>query len=161
MKTETKIFKFKLTPALLALSIAVLALCGAGIGLSIWRIVQFGIHGFTDVIKYPFLIAVCVFCIALEISIYCKTQYAVSATELTVQFGFIRSRYAIKEITSLLYDRETDKLSVYFGEEFILLSVSQKWQETFVRTLMEMNPAIDYSFTLTDVPNEKKDKDEK
>lgn len=161
MKTETKIFKCKLTPALLALSIAVLALCGAGIGISIWRIVQFGIHSLTDVIKYPFLIAVCVFCIVLEISIYCKTQYAVNATELTVQFGFIRSRYALNKITALVYDRDTNKLSVYFGEEFILLSVAPDWQEAFVRALMEINPAIDYSFTLADVPNEKKDKDEK
>ena len=66
---EKKIYKIQLTTPLLILSIAVLALCLVGIGLSVWRISRFGVHNLTDVIKYPFLIAVCLFCIALEISI--------------------------------------------------------------------------------------------
>lgn len=159
--TDKKIYKIKLTPALLVLSIAVLILCGVGIGLSIWRIVRFGIHGINDVIKYPFLIAVCVFCIALVISIYCKTQYVIWGKQFYTQFGFVRTRYEINDVTALIFDRDTNKLSVYFGEEYIVLSVKNDWQESFVRELLNIKPSIDYSFTLSDAPTHLKDDNKK
>lgn len=161
-KPETenvKRFKMKFSPTIILLCIAVLALCGAGIALSVWRIVRFGINGFNDVIKYPFLIAVCIFCIVIVIGILIRSQYVVNEKAFITQFGIIKSKFAICEITSILLDRDLKKLSIYFGEQYSVLSVSPEWNEELVRALLAVNPNIDYGFTLTDPPKNKTDND--
>ena len=149
--TEAKRFSYTFTPVMLVLIIGVLLLCGAGIAVSVWRIVQFGIKGFNDVIKYPFLIAVCVFCIVFVVCVFIRSQYVVSGDKLITQFGFIKSSYDIKKITALTFDRDTNKLTVYFGEEYMLLAVNPTWNEQFVRAILDVNSSIDYSFTLTEI----------
>ena len=148
---EAKCFAYKFTPVMLLLIIAVLLLCSAGIGVSVWRIVQFGVKSFNDVIRYPFLIGVCVFCIVFVVCVFIRSQYVVAGETLTTQFGFIKSSYDIKKITAMVFDRETNKLTVNFGEEFIVLAVNAAWNEQFTRAILDANDAIDYSFTLTEI----------
>ena len=148
---ETKRFSYKFTPLMLGLCIAVLLLCVAGIIVSVWRIVEFGIRDFYDVIKYPFLIAICVFCIAFVISAFCISQYVVDNEHFTTQFGFLKTKYLIKNITALTFDRDANKLTINFGEEYAVIAVNPEWNEELVRALMDINSSIDYSFTLTDV----------
>lgn len=142
---------------IICLCIAILLLCGVGIGVSVWRIVRFGIKGFTDVIKYPFLIAVCIFCIVIVIGILIRSQYIVDGENFITQFGLIKSKFAIREITSVLLDRDLKKLSIYFGEQYSVISVSHEWNEELVRALLAVNPNIDYGFTLSDSPQDKID----
>jgi hypothetical protein len=148
------IFKIKFSLTILLLSIAVYILCGLGIIVSVWRMVKFGVHGFSDVIKYPFLVAVCLFCIVIVTAIFIKAQYVVDDKNLITQYGFIKSKFPVKTITSLLLDIDTKKLTVHFGEEYILLTVAPEWNEKFVRALLAVNPDIDYSFTLTSAPEQ-------
>ncbi len=149
-------FKIKFTAQMLWLCVGVFVLCGVGIALSVWRIIKYGIHGFNDVIKYPFLIAVCVFCIVLMISLLIKSQYIVDDKHFTTQYGFVKSRFIIKDVTSIVYNTDTKKLTLKFGEEFATFTVNPEWNEQLVRALLAVNPNIDYSFTLTDVPQNKK-----
>ena len=158
IKSQTvKRFKIKFSPIIIVLCIAILLLCGLGIGISVWRIVRFGIKGFNDVIKYPFLIAVCLFCIVIVIAILIRSQYIVDGESLVTQFGIIKSKFAIREITSVLLDCDLKKLSVYFGEQYSVISVSPEWNEELVRALLAVNPNIDYGFTLSDPPQDKTD----
>ena len=151
---DQQTFKIQFPNFIFALSIAVFALCGVGIALSLWRMQKFGIHGFTDVIKYPFLIAVCVFCIVLMICVLAKSQYLVCEDKLITQYGFIKSKFEISKITALTLDIQTQKLTVHFGEEFLVLRVCAEWQEKLVRAILAVNPDIDYSFTLASLPDE-------
>lgn len=149
-------FKIKFPKHILWLCVAVFALCGVGIALSVWRIVKYGIHGFNDVIKYPFLIAVCLFCIVLMISLLVKSQYIVNGKDMITQYGFIKSRFAVKDITAIVYDTDSKKLTLKSGEEYAVVSVDPDWNEQLVRELRDINPNIDYSFTLSEVPKPKK-----
>lgn len=149
-KLQEQRFKIKFSPVIIILCIAILALCGLGIGISIWRIVTFGIKTFNDVLKYPFLIAVCVFCIAIVVSLLIRSQYVVDEKHFITQYGFIKSKFVIKEITSILLDQDVQKLTLHFGEAYTVLSVSPQWNEALVRALLAVNPNIDYGFTLTD-----------
>ena len=158
---EATYFTIKFSKTVIILCIAVFALCGVGIGLSVWRIITFGIHQFNDVLKYPFLIAVCIFCIALVISILVKSQYVVDDKHFTTQFGFIKTKFVIKDVTSLVLNTEAKKLTVYFGEQYTVVSVAPEWNEKFVRALLSANPNIDYSFTLSDAPDDKQNNNEK
>ena len=147
---EAKIYKIQFTKIIIALAVAVLVFCTVGIGFSIYQITSRGIGGFYDILKYPFLILVSIFCIALVIAILVKSQYLIDHVYLTSQFGFIKSQYEIKKITSVVLDMDTNKLTVYSGEEFFVLSLHKDWNEAFVRDLIAVNPSIDYSFTLSD-----------
>ena len=162
--SKLQVFKIPFSKVILTLCVLIFALCGMGIGISIWRILRFGIHSFTDVIKYPFLIAVSAFCIVLVISVLIKSQYIVDKTHFITQYGFIKSKFRVETITALTLDTDNQKLTMNFGEQFLVLSVSPAWNEKLVRAILEVNPNVDYSFTLTDspLPKDKTDKkDEK
>lgn len=159
-KNETVCFKIKFSKTIYFLCVAIFLLCGAGLGVSVWRIARFGITGFTDALKSPFLIAICIFCIVLVVSILARSQYALDDKHLFTQYGFVKSKFVVKDMTSMVLNTETKKLTVYFGEQFIVLSTLPEWSEELVRALLKINPNIDYSFTLTDAPDEDK-KEEK
>ncbi len=143
-----KYFKYKFSKLIFILALAVIAVCIVGIILSILRIIENGIDGVIGALTSPFYILICVFCIILVISILIKSQYIIDEKHLITQFGFIKSKFIIKEVTSILLNTDTNKLTVNMGEQFFVLSIDPKWNEDFVQALREINPNIDYSFTL-------------
>lgn len=153
-KNDKQIFKITFSKSIYLLCIAVYLLCIAGIALSVWRIIKFGVHGFNDIIKYPFLIAVCLLCIVLVTAILIRSQYVVDKQYLITQYGLIKSKFAIKDITAVTLDSDSQKLTVNFGEPYTVISVSPAWNEQFVRALLAVNPNIDYSFTFSENKNE-------
>ena len=155
-------FKYKFTPTMLALAYAVIVLSLVGIAVSVWRITKFGIGGFSDALKSPFLILICVLCIVIVVAMLVKSQYTVDEQYYTTQFGLIKSKFQIKDITSLVLNTDLHKLTVYFGEQYAVLSIDPVWNDAFISALREVNPNIDFSFTLaekkdeTDKPEKKK-----
>ncbi len=152
---ETKYFPYQFTKTMLVLAIAVIALCIAGIGVSVYRIVRFGIRDFTDALQSPLLIVICVFCIAVVVCMLIKSQYIVDDTYYTTQFGFIKSKFLIKDVTRLELDTDTKKLTVFVGEEFSVLSLSEKWQDEFISAIRAVKPEIDFTFTLAENKEQK------
>lgn len=151
LKNEWKFFRYKLTPVLVLLSVLVILLSAAGIGVTVYRmILNGGVLTPTDFLKYPFLIAVCVFCIAIIVALLIKSQYVVTDEEFITQFGFIKTKYVIKNITAIEHDRDVNKMNVKFGEDYCVLSCNAEWADDFVRALLKVNPDIDYSYTLTE-----------
>ncbi len=147
---QTKYFKIQFSKLTYVLIVGILLLSLASIGVALWQIIRFGLHGFSDYLKYPILLLISVFCIVVVISILVKSQYAVNKQHLITSFGFIKSKFPIQNITSLLLDTDTKKLTVHFGEEFIVLNIAQEWNEAFVRAVLEANPNAEYSFTMTE-----------
>ena len=140
-------FTIQFSKTIIALAIAVICLCIASIIVSILNMKRLGLNGLSDYLKYPFLLLVSVFCIVIVVALLIKSQYIVDETYFISQYGFIKSRYEIAKITSAVLDTDVNKLTVYMGEEFFVLSLNEKWNEKFVRALLNVNPAIDYSFT--------------
>jgi hypothetical protein len=64
-----------------------------------------------------------------------------------MQFGLIKSTYKIKDVTKVVYDTDTKKLTVFNGEEYSVFPLCESWQEEFVQALRAVKPNIDYSFT--------------
>lgn len=147
---KAKYFKYQFTPTLILLSIAVILLCLAGMGVSIYRVVKFGVSGVSDAMKSPLLIAICAFCIVLMISVLVKSQYIVDETYYTTQFGFVKSKFPIKEVTKLELNTDTNKLTVFVGEQFSVLSLSPEWNNDFIAAIREVNPNIEFTFTLAE-----------
>lgn len=147
---EAKSFKFQFTPLMLILACAVIVLCSLGIALSIWRIVRDGIHGFGDVLKAPFLIAVCIFGIAVVIGVLVKSRYLVTKEYFITQFGFIKSKFPIKDFTSIILNTDEKKLTIYMGEAYLVTTIDPEYNNDLVQAIRDVKPDIEFSFTLTE-----------
>ncbi len=135
---------------MIVLACAVIALCLAGIALSILRIINEGIHEFADALKSPFLIAICIFGIVIVVALLIRSQYVITDEHFITQFGLIKSKFAIKDITSIILDTDSRKLTVYMGEEYFVVTTNPEWNNDLVQALRERKPEIDFSFTLTE-----------
>ena len=153
---EAKYFKFKFTPLMLVLAIAILVLFTAGIALSVWRIVQNGVYEVGDLLKSPLLIAICLFGIVVVTAMLIQSRYVVTKDTFITQFGIIKSRFNIQDFTSILLDTDSRKLTVYMGEEFFVVTTDPQWNNDFVQALREVKPDIEFSFTLTEKDNTSK-----
>ena len=145
-----KMFKYRLTPVMLTLAIAVLALCLAGIGLSIYRIVKSVPQDFSDYLKSPLLIAISAFCVAVVIAILVKSQYVVTDEFYILQFGFIKSKYPLQDVTSLELNTDTQKLTIHLKDGYTVLSLNADESNDFVQAVQKINPDVEFSFTLTE-----------
>ena len=159
---QTTYFRFQFSKAIILCCAAALALCAAAIALSVWRIFKNdGLHSFNDWLKYPFLILISVAGIIIVVALLIKSQYVVDDKNFITQFGLIKSKCALKDITSVLLDTETNKLTVYMGEAFSVISVQKSWNYDFVRALLKGNPDIDYSYTVKENKPDKPDDESK
>ncbi len=149
-KQQFKKFPYKLSPIMWILAFGVIALCLAGIVISVYRIVKFGLAQTTDYLQSPLIIAVSLFGIAVVVGILCKSEYAVGKDTFYTRFGFIKSSFPIKEVTSMILDTDEKKLTVYFGEQFMVLSMNPSWNDDFIQAMREANPEIEFSFTLAE-----------
>lgn len=154
--SKTNTYKILFTKTVIILAISVIVLCVASLAVSIYQLTRFGIGGFTDYLKYPFLMLISVFCIVLVISILAKSQYVVTDRYLISQYGFIKSRFDVKKITAITLDTDTNKLTLNIGEQYCMITTAKEWNEELVRALLKINPNIDYSFTLPTKSEDKK-----
>ena len=82
-------------------------------------------------------------------------SYIVTNEYFITQFGFIKSKFPIKDLTSIILNTDTNKLTVYMGEQqYFILSIDPSWNDNFVAALRKANPAIEFSFTLAEKKND-------
>ena len=148
-------FKFRFTPVMILLAVAVLVLCTAGIALSAWRIAVQGVHGVNDALKSPLLIAICLFGIVVVTAMLAQSRYVITEDMLITQFGLIKSKFAIADFTSVVLDTDSRKLTVYMNEAFFVVTTNPEWNNEFVQALRTVKPELEFSFTLTEGKNEK------
>ncbi len=147
---SAKYFKYQFTKSMLAIAFTVIALCAVGIAVSVYRLVEYGILDFLDALQSPLLIAICLFCMGLMISMLIKSQYVVDETYYTTQFGFIKSKFLIKDVTKLELDSDAKKLTVFIGEQYSVLSLSPQWVNEFIDAIRAVKPEIEFTFTLAE-----------
>lgn len=151
-----KYFKYRFTGVMLAMLIVALVLCAAGLIVSVYRLYNHGIKQFLDVLQSPLLILICVFAIAFIVSVLVKSQYVVTDKHYITQFGFVKSRFLIKDVTGIELDSDSKKLTVFVGEEYMVLSIVSEQNDAFVQAMRAVNPDVDFSFTLASTPKEEK-----
>jgi hypothetical protein len=149
-KNIRRVFPFQFNLLGILLCVLALLLCATGVGISVYRIIANGISDFTDTLQSPFLIAVSLFCAAVVISILAKSEYIVTDEELITRFGFIKSKISLSAITAIEHDRTAQKLAVYCGEEFTVLTLKPEWADDFTHEICAANPDIAFSFTMTE-----------
>ena len=145
-----KIFKYKFTKLTFALICAGIALCFITIGINIYSVATSDISEAAKIvypiIQYTLLFLIPAVMLVLLISLLLSSHYSLDENTLKTSFGIIKSKYNIKDIQTILLDRTTDKLFVYFkGNSFLVIVVKDELYEDFIDTLCKLNGQIEYT----------------
>lgn len=153
-----KIFKYKFTKLLITFIYLGLALSVAAAALNTYFLIADGIsqnaNPIYPILQYSltYLVAVLLFIILLSLLI--STYYAIDGTTFKTSFGIIKSKYDIEKIKSIVLDRTTKKLTVYFDEQtFIVIVVKVEWYDEFITSILKVNPDIEYTINSKEEPD--------
>ena len=161
------VFRFRFSPLLLAVMIVGLALCAACIGLTSWQLADFIRTDLTSVydwLKFFLLYFVAGFLAVLIVSMLVKSQYILTDKELILQFGFVKSKYAIKKIFSARVFKKSNKLTVYFDDfktKYMVIVVREDWYDEFVKELGSRNERIEFDYVSAEEEEEWKNNKKK
>ena len=138
-----------------------IVLAAVAAGVNTYFVITEGISSAANplypILQYSLLYLVAVLAAVLLISLLISSYYSIDEKYFRTSFGIIKSKYEISKIESVVLDRTTNKLSVYFDENtFIVISVREEWYEKFVSELLRVNPHIEYS-----ILSKENDSDEK
>ena len=159
-----KVFKYKFTKVTTILIYAGIFLCALCVGLNIFSIVSSDLSSSANIV-YPVIQYTLMFLIPLAlavilVSLLVSSYYSIDEKWLKTSFGVIKSKYDLKDIKTLLLDRTTNKLSVYFNNEsFIVIVVKEDWYDDFIDALCSANDKIE--FTINSKENKKDDEEKK
>ena len=145
-----KIFKYKFTRLIYALIAIGMVACAAGFGVNLWLCVSNGIPDTNNatftILRYAIMFIVTVVLFAILLSLLISSYYAVDNEHIKTKFGFLASKYEIKEVDSVILDRNTNKLTVTFkNDSFIVIVVKEQWYDEFVQAILDVKPVIEYS----------------
>lgn len=144
------IFKFRFTKLTLAFIYIGILLAAVAFGVNTYFVFADGIKTAANpvypVLQYTLMYFVCVLLFVILISLLVSSYYAVDGDKLKTSFGIIKSKYDIKKIETIVLDRTTNKLSVYFeGNAYIVIVVKPEWYEEFTDAILKVNPKIEFS----------------
>ncbi len=145
-------FPARLPALIIVACIAVIALGGVGIGLSVWRLLRFDVRAVFDTVRDILLLPICTFCILTPLTIMLRSGYTVTDKTVLQHFGFFRTRYEVEQITALVLNSEKGQLTMEADGQAVVILIAPDKAEAFTRTLLSVNPDIDYGFTLSDNP---------
>lgn len=158
------IFKFRFTKLTLIFIYLGILLAAVAFGVNTYFVFADGIKTAANpvypVLQYSLMYFVCVLLFVILISLLVSSYYAVDGDKLKTSFGIIKSKYDIKKIETIVLDRTTNKLSVYFeGNAYIVIVVKPEWYEDFTDAILKVNPKIEFSIKSKE--NKKDDEEQK
>lgn len=159
-----KKFKFRYSKLTVALIYIGLALSVAAFAMNTFYVITDGIktalNPFYPILRYSLMYFISVLLCVVLVSLLISSYYAVDKKYLKTCFGIVRSKYDVTKIETILIDRNTDKLSVFFdNNSFITIAINEEWYDEFSDALLAANPKIEFSIASKD--GDKKDNDKK
>jgi len=158
-----KKFKYKFSKLITAFIWVGIALSVAAFALNTYFVIAEGTgaaaNALYPILRYVLMYFVSVAAFVLLVSILASSYYLVSGTKFKTSFGIIKSTYDIEKIESVVLDRKTKKLCVYFEDKnFIVIVVKEEWYEDFISELLKANGKIEYTINSkeNDIDEQKK-----
>ncbi len=141
-----KTFRFKYTPTVWVLLIAVLILSASGLGLNIFNLVElYSLANTFKLISYAVIvfITLCLSIFVLSVIFYGK--YVIKGQTICVCFGFFKSKYKIDDIVCFSLFKKSNKLVAYFADQtYTVIVIDESFYDDFVLSVRKINPKIIY-----------------
>ena len=143
-------FKFRFTKLTTAFIYIGLALAVVAAVVNTYFLISDGVHADANpaysILQYTLMYFVAALLFIILLSLLISSYYEVDGNTLKTSFGIIKSKYNIAKIDTILLDRTTNKLSVYFeNQSYIVIVVKPEWYEDFTDALLKANPKIEFS----------------
>lgn len=160
---DMKVFKYKFTRLTTSFIYAGLALSVVGLGINIYLLCTTDFAASANIvypiIQHTLMFLIPVVLLVILISLLISSYYSIDGKFLKTSFGIIKSKYDIENIDTILLDRNTKKLTVYFkNENFMVIVVKEEWYDEFTEALCAANPKIEFSINSKETPDDPKDK---
>ncbi|MDE5943726.1 MAG: hypothetical protein K2H30_05935 [Clostridia bacterium] len=160
-----KIFKYKFTKLTKTLIYIGIVLCFAAFGINIFSIITSDVTASANpvypIIQYTLMFLIPVVLLVVLVSLIVSSYYSIDGNTLKTSFGIIKSKYDISTIDTVLLDRNTNKLTVYFkNNSFVVIVVKEDWYDEFIDALCKSNKSIEFSIKSKE-PDNKDDKKKK
>ncbi len=157
-----KVFKYKFTKTTNVLIYVGIALCFVALGINVFSIVTSDVKTAANpvypIIQYTLMFLIPIILLVLLISLLISSYYSLDDKYFKTSFGIIKSKYEIANIETVVLDRTTDKLTVFFkNNSFVVVTVKEEWYNEFIDALCKANRNIEYSIK----SKEPEDKDKK
>ena len=156
-----KTYKYKFTRLIKIFIYVGLALPAVALGFNTYSICVYDFASSQNIVypilQYSLMYFVAVLLFVVLLSLLISSYYCIDGKTFKTSFGIIKSKYDVDKIQSILLDRNTNKLSVYFDENtFIVIVVKEEWYEEFIGDLLHANRNIEYSITSKENDTDKK-----
>ena len=158
-----KKFNYRFTKLTLIFIYIGIALCVVGMGINVLTIATSDIASEANpvyrIIQYVLMFLIPVVLLIILISLLTSSYYAIDGKTLKKSFGIKKSKYDIGKIETVLLDRTTNKLSVYFNDKvFIVIVVKEDWYDEFIDALCSANRNIEFSINSKEKPDDDENK---
>ena len=132
-----KTYKYKFTRLIKIFIYVGLALSAVALGFNTYSICVYDFASSQNIVypilQYSLMYFVAVLLFVVLLSLLISSYYRIDGKTFKTSFGIIKSKYDVDKIQSILLDRNTNKLSVYFDENtFIVIVVKEEWYEEFI-----------------------------
>lgn len=160
-----KVFKYKFSRLTTIFIYVGLALCFVGLGINVYSVITSDIasaqYPVYPIIQHILLFLIPLILLVILISLLLSSYYSIDGTTFKTSFGIIKSKYDINEIETVLLDRTSDKLSIFFKKgTFMVIVVKNEWYNEFIDALCSANKNIEFSIKSKESDG-KDDKDKK
>ena len=137
-------FCYSLTVWLLLALVTVLSMIG--LAWNIFNLVVTIKTGGFKVLSYSIIIVLTAFLLIFALSVALYGKYVIKSGFVYSYFGFVRSKFAISEVTEITHFKKSDKLVLYFKDNsYTVIVISPEFYNDFVLSLREQNKAIIFS----------------
>jgi len=115
-----------------------------GFAVNIYRLINFSDATVFNYISVILMLLVTVLLTVIIISVLISSNYILTKEKLISKFGIVKSDILLKNITSLVHFKKTDKLVIYFDDKYSVIVVKKEWYDDFIKTILQYNPKIVY-----------------
>ncbi len=136
-------FKYKFKNYVYVVMVAAILLALLTIAMTFYRLIKNG-YDPSHLLGLITTLLISVLIIVLIVSMLISSYYEVNDKNFVLRWGILKNVIPIKEITKTVHNPETDKLTVYFGENdnFMIISVVKVNPLDIVDALRSKNKKI-------------------
>lgn len=159
-------FRYKFSKPITALIYISITLCFVGVGINIFLIITGDVKSAANpvypIIQYTLMFLIPAVLLIILVSLLISSYYSIEDKYFKTSFGIIKSKYEISDIETVILDRTTNKLNVYFkNNSFIVVVVKDEWYNDFIDALCKANRNISFSIKSKENSGDKDDKKKK
>ncbi len=142
-------YKYKFTPIVIALLIALILIAVACIGLNVYRLIDNLVKNneinVMNWISYGIIIVLSLFAIVIVVSMFISSYYYITDKKVVLKWGLIKNEIELAQVKQIKLTAVKRRLELIFEDEsFFVIVTDEVWFEKFVDEIKAKRPQITF-----------------